>query len=297
MSLNPLAPAFLPHYQSSSDPLVSLCNSTTMSLPLTRLICGMPPQTIPSDAPPINQQIPDGTFLLPLLQPTNQSKQDAAVHQPTPGSSALLHSALQHQANCLQAIHKTFQQFNQHSKAEHLDRRTLQLIVLQLQNNFALLRYMLFSTVGNISNKDITAKNSATSPLFTSKANPNPNPTFSAFPFSRHGEPKLRRSTPVGAVGPLRTKTNNSANADFQPTRNTQYAPSTTVQNLTSKICKLEKMFADEIATYTSITAGIQSQYFFLNDKILKPGNSDVNIRNVPSVKFVFDCKGGPTII
>ena len=101
----------------------------------------------------------EGTLLLPLLQPTNQSKPDAAVHQPTPESSALLPSSLQHQANCLQAIHKTIQKFNQHLKAEHLDRQTLQLIVPQLQNDFALLRYLLFSSVEAISNKDITINN------------------------------------------------------------------------------------------------------------------------------------------
>ena len=110
MSLNPLAPAFLPHYHSSSDPLIPLCNSTTMSLPLAHLICGIPPQTILSHAPSINQHITDGTFLLPLLQPPNLSKPVTAAHQPTPGSSTLLSSPLQHQANCLQAIHKTIQQ-------------------------------------------------------------------------------------------------------------------------------------------------------------------------------------------
>ena len=145
MSLNPLALAFLPHSQSSSDLPISVCISTTMSLLLAQLFCGMLPQVIPSHAPSINQHITDGTYNLPLLQPTNQSKPDAASHQSTPGSSALLSSPLQHQANCLQAIHKTIQQFNQHLKAEHLERQTLQLIVLQLQNDCALLRYLLFS--------------------------------------------------------------------------------------------------------------------------------------------------------
>ena len=153
------------------------------------------------------------TLHLPLLQPTNQSEPDAAVHQPTPGSSAFLPSSLQHQAKCLQTIHKTVQQFNQHLKAELLDRQKLQLIVLQLQNDFALLRHLLFSPVETISNKDITVKNSATSPLFISK--PNPNPTTSGFPLPGPSEPKLCRSTPVGAVGPPRTKTNNSVNVDF----------------------------------------------------------------------------------
>ena len=268
MSLNPLAPVFLPHYQSSSDPPISLCNSTTIGLPLAQLICGMPPQTIPSHAPSINQHITDGTFLFPLLQPNNKSKSDAAVHQPTPGSSALLPSPLQHQANCLQATSKTIKDFNQHLKAEQLERQTLQLSLLQLKNDFALLRYLLFSPVESISNKDITVKNSATSPLLNSKANPNlnpnPNSTSSAFPLPVPGEPELRRSTPKGAVGPPRTKTNNTANADFQSTPNTQEAPSTTVQNLTSRICKLENLFADEISAYTSITEVIHSQYFFL---------------------------------
>ena len=63
------------------------------------------------------------------------------------------------------------------------------------------------------------------------------------------------------------------------------------MQNLTSKYCKLEKLFADEISIYTSITAGIHSQYFFLYDKIrqLEPGNSDAIIWKIPSMKFVFD--------
>ena len=62
------------------------------------------------------------------------------------------------------------------------------------------------------------------------------------------------------------------------------------LQNLTSSISKLEKLFANETSTYTSITAGIHSQYFFLFDKIrqLEPGNSDVIFWKIPSVKFVF---------
>ena len=297
MSLNLLAPDFLPEYQSSSDPPISLCNSTTMSLLLAQLICGKPPQTIPSHAPSINQHITDGTFLLPLLQPTSKSKSDAAVHQPTPGSSALLPSPPKHQAKYLQAINKTIKQFNQHLKAQQLDRQTLQLIFLQLQNDFALLLYLLFSPVETISNKDNTVKNSATSPLLNSKTNPNPNPnanpnpSSSAFPFPVPGEPELRRSTLVGTVAPPRTKTNNTANAVFQPTFNTQEAPSTTVQNLTSRFCKLEKSFADELSAYTSITAGINCQYFLLYDKLcqFEPGQSDVIVWKIPSVKFVFD--------
>ena len=238
MSLNPLAPTFLPHYQSSGDPRVSLCNSTTMGLLLAQLICRMPPQTFPSHAPSINQHITDGTFLLPLLQPTNQSKPDAAVHQPTPGSSALLPSPLQHQANCLQAINKTIKQFHQHLKAEQLDRQTLQLILLQLQNDFALLWYLLFSPVETISNKDITVKNSATSPQLISKPNlnpnPNHNPTSSVFPLSGSGEPHHHRSTPVGLWDHPEQKQTILQTLIFSRHSNTQEASSTTVENLTS---------------------------------------------------------------
>ena len=150
MSLNPLAPGFLPHHQSSSDPPLSLCNSNTMNLLLAQLICGMPPQLIPSHVPSINQHIADNTLFHPLLQQANQSQPDAAAHQSTPGLSASLPSPLQHQSNCLQAITKTIKQFSQHLKVEQLDRQTLHLILLQLQNDFALLRYLLFSPVDTI---------------------------------------------------------------------------------------------------------------------------------------------------
>ena len=280
MLLNSLAPAFLPHSQSSSDQPISVCNSTTLNLPLAQLFCGMPPQIIPSHAPSINQHVTDGTFLLLLLQPTNQSKLDAAAHQPSAGSSTLLSSPLRHQANCLQAIHKTIQQFNRYLKAENVDRQKLHFIVLQLQIDFALLRYLLFYPIETISNKDTAVKNSATSPL--PSPTPNPNATLTACTEAS----KLRHSTPVGAVGPPRAKTNNSVNANFQPPPDTQEAPATTAQNVTSRISKLEKMFADEIATYKSITAGIHSQYFFLYDLIrqLEPGNSEAIIWKTPSM-------------
>ena len=243
MSVNPLAPDFLPQFQSSYDPAISLGNSSTMSFPLAQLFCGMPPQIIPPHAPSTNQHITDSTFLLPTLQLTNQSKPNATAPQPNLESSALLCFPLQHQANCLQSIHKTIQQFKQYLKAEHLDRQALQLIALQLQNDFALFRYLLFS------DKDRAAKDSATSSLINSNPNPNPNPTSSAFTFPCTDDAKLRRSTPVGAMEPPRAKTNYPANADSQPILNTHEAPSTTLQNLVSRIGKLEKLFTDEVAT------------------------------------------------
>ena len=231
MSLNPRAPAFLPQFRTSYDPPTSLGNSTTMSFPLAQLFCRMPPQFIPPHTASVNQLITDGTFLLPSLQLTSQSKPIAAVHQSTPEFSALLSSPLLHQANCLQAIHKTVQKLNQQLKAENLDKQALQLISLQLQNDFALLRYLLFS------DKDTAATDFAPSPL--NNPDPNHNPTSSASTLPCTDDARLRRSTPVGAVGPSRAKTNKSANADFQPLLNTQEVPSTAVQNLASRIGKL----------------------------------------------------------
>ena len=119
MSLNPLAPVFLPNYQFPSNPPISQCKSAAMILPLAQLFCGVPLQVIPFHSPPINQPITEGILLSPLILPKNPSMQDAEAHQPFPGSSSLLSSPLEHQANCLQAIHNTIQQFNQHLKAEN----------------------------------------------------------------------------------------------------------------------------------------------------------------------------------
>ena len=180
-------------------------------------------------------------------------------------------------------------------KAENLDRQALHFIALQLQNDFTLLRYLLFS------DKDPAAKDSATSPIINSTPHPTPDPNLisSAFKLLCPDDAQLHRSTSVGAMGPARVKTSNSANAGLQPILNTQEVPSTAVQNLASRIGKLEKLFADEITTYTSITAGIHSQNFFLFDKsrLLEPGNSDAIIWKIPSVKFVFNSakKARPT--
>ena len=185
MSPNPPAPVFLPHFQSSSDPPIPLGHSTTRSLPLAQLFCRMPLQITPFHAPSITQHITDGTFFLPSLEPTNQSKPNAAAHQPTPDSSALLPSPLQHQAHWLLTIHKTIQQFSQHLKAEHLDRQALQILALHLQNDFALLRYLLFS------DKDYAATDSATSLPINPNPNRNSNPTSSALTLPCTADTKL----------------------------------------------------------------------------------------------------------
>ena len=124
MLLNPLAPAFLPHYQFPFDPPISRCNSTRMILHLAQAFCGMPPSITPTHAPPLGEPFTHGNFMLPLTQPKNPSKSNAGTLQPPLGSSSLLPSPLQHQAKRLQAIHTTVQQYHQHLKAEQLDAKT-----------------------------------------------------------------------------------------------------------------------------------------------------------------------------
>ena len=73
----------------------------------------------------------------------------------------------------------------------------------------ALLFYLLFSDKGT------AAKDCATSPITNPTSHPNLNPalTSSAFALPCTDDAQLHRSTPVGAMGPSRAKTNNSANA------------------------------------------------------------------------------------
>ena len=241
MSLNPLAPDFHPNYQFPFNRPISLCNPTAMSLPLAQKFIGRPPPIKPSHILSLRQPITDDTFTLPFIQPQNPSKEDAEFLQPPHGSSSLLHSPLQHQVQCLQAFHTTIQQIHQHLKADQVDRKTLQLIILQLQNDFAILRSLLFSSVGTVPISDNSIKNPTTSPPIHPKPNPypNPNPTLNALLHPCAAEPPFCRSTPVGAVGPPKVKTNGSANADIQPIPNTRETRRITAQNLTSRIFKL----------------------------------------------------------
>ena len=257
-----------------------------MSFPLSQLFCVVPPPIISSHAHPRAQSITDGTFILPLIQSKNPSKLNAEVHQTPPGSSSLLLLPLHHQAQCLQAIHKTSQQFHQHLKAEHLDQNILQFIVLQLQNDFALLRYLLFSSVGTIPIRDISAENSVANPPI----DPNHKPTSNVLLVPCAAEHSVRRFTPEGAVRTPRAN-RQLCKRQFRYSSNRREAPTTQAEHLTSRISIFEKLFADETATYTSIAAGIHSQYFSLYDLIrrLEAVHSDFINWKIALVNFVFD--------
>ena len=223
---------------------------------------------------------------LPLIP----SPQDAAAHQKPLGSSSFLSSSLQHQAECLHGFHKTTQQFNENLKAKHFDRQTLQPIVLQLQNEFALLRYLLSPRLRQLPRRillletplpdfylTLTRTLSLTLLHLPSHIPALTDQNFVVLPrFDLWDHPERKQTI-------LQTPSS---------TPNTQEAPPTMLQNRTSRIFAVEKLFADEIAAYTSINAGFHSQYFFLYDKIrqLKAGNSDAMIWKIPSVKFFFHC-------
>ena len=134
------------------------------------------------------------------------------------------------------------QQFHHHLKAEQLDRRTLHINVLQLQNDFASLHYLLFSSGGAIPISDTSVKNSAIGPPVNTYPNlnlhSNPNPTSNALLISRADEPSVRRFTPEGAVGPPRAKPNNAANDDFQSSTNIRVGSLATIQNLSSRLSR-----------------------------------------------------------
>ena len=174
MPLNPLAPAFFLHNQLPSDPPITLRRPTTMNLPLAQIFCGMPSPFVPPLTLHIPQPINDGTDL-PFTLQKNPSKGDPESVQPLPGPSTLFPSSLHPQAQCLRAIQKRMKQLQQQLKAAHLDRKTVQLIALQFQNDFAMLRFLLLYSVGNISPDD----NSVSHSIFNQQINLTLNQKFS----------------------------------------------------------------------------------------------------------------------
>ena len=217
----------------------------------------MPSAFVPPPTLHIPQPINDGTNL-PFTLQKNQYKQDPESVQPVPGPSNLIPSSFHSQAQCLHAIQETIQQLQQRLKAEQLEWDTLQFIAHQFQNDFALLRYFLFFSVGNISKDDDSVSRATFQP--TNK--PNPNPVLVEILHTSVDEPSIFRFTPEGAVGPARIKITNFANTSLQSSLSTWESPATTMQHLISRISKLSKKFAAEIATYTSINAGILFRVF-----------------------------------
>ena len=100
---------------------------------------------------------------------------------------------------------------------DNLSSELFYVIALQYQNDFALPRYLLFYSVANISPDDLSVSHSTIQPTIKPILNPASNfvntlPTTAA-------EPSTFRSTPDGAVGPLKTKTTNRLSVFTQHTR------------------------------------------------------------------------------
>ena len=97
----------------------------------------MPSPFVPRPTLHIPQPINDGTDL-PFTLQKNPVEEDPESVQPLRGPSTLFPSSLHPQAQCLHAIQKRIKQLQQ-LKAAHFDRKTLQIIALQFQNDFAVL--------------------------------------------------------------------------------------------------------------------------------------------------------------
>ena len=102
----------------------------------------MPSPFVPLPSLHIPQPVNDSSDL-PFTLQRNPPKQDPESIQLLPGPSTLFLSPLHLQAQCLHAIQKTIKQLQQ-----HLDWNTLQIIALQFQNDFVVLRYFFFYSVG-----------------------------------------------------------------------------------------------------------------------------------------------------
>ena len=138
MSLNPLAPIFFPQYNSFPAVIEVLDNLKHMKPHLLPIVSGMSALNelyIP------NIKTPDSD----ATTPENQLRLDPQPRQHLSTSPSLQTSVLQNQeAQHLRAIHKTTRHLQEHLKSDQLNQRALLLITLQLQNDFASLRYLLF---------------------------------------------------------------------------------------------------------------------------------------------------------
>ena len=84
---------------------------------------------------------------------------------------------------------------------------------------------------------------------------------------------------------------------NLPPAQNLEDTVLAITRDLQSNLSKLETIFCDEVASYTSVTSGIHTQYF-LYDKVrqLEPCDSQTIIWKISSVRLVFDFAKSVTI-
>ena len=155
----PSCTGFFPSQSIAIRSSITLRRPSTMNLPLAQIFCGMPSPFVPPPTLHIRQPINDGTDL-PFTLQKNPSIEDPESVQPFPGPSTLFPSSLHPQAQCVHAIQKRIKQLHHQLNPAHLDRKTLQIIALQFQNDFAVLRYLLLFSVGNICPDDNSVSHS-----------------------------------------------------------------------------------------------------------------------------------------
>ena len=158
------------------------------------------------------------------------------------------------------------------------EQRANQLLALHLQNQITLLHYLLHFGTCPPHKNFIHA-------LRTSSANQR-----TVFPPKASPDSKKCRFTPEGGpINLLESTADNSVSAD--PLRNPEDAFLATTRDLQTMLSKPETLFSEVVASYTSITSGIQSQQFLLYNKTqqLAPCDSDTKLWKNPSVSVVFE--------
>ena len=142
MSINHLAPVPFRQHNRLTALAESLDNLTSMNPYLLPIVCGMHSLT---ELSTFHVSTPNFDATIPQKQ-LRLNPQPFQHLRGTPLTQPSVHQ--NQQAQCLHAIHMTIRQLHEHLKSDQLNRKALQLIALQLQNDFALLRYLLFSCVG-----------------------------------------------------------------------------------------------------------------------------------------------------
>ena len=177
-------------------------------------------------------------------------------------------------------------------KSDQLNETALHLNTLHLQNDFLLLRYLLFPPVGK--NQPNSYSISHLTDSKTKEHKPNPKPKLQSF-IADEQHPNtdglsILCFNPEGMVRPPEEETATPTSNETQSTSNTQDTSWKLMQNLTSRSSKYEKLFSGDITTYTFIASGIHFPYFFFYDKVrqLEPHGSDSILWKIPSVKFIF---------
>ena len=194
-----------------------------------------------------------GNKALPFLTSINQQSltQQSPYHLTSELSQE--HLSSQHQVTqCLHVTHNTVRRLRQTLCFVSLDQKVLPILTSFLENEFTLLHYLLLSRTFPPPQANILHA------LSSSSANQR-----TAFPPKASFDPKNCIFMPEGCpIKSLETLADSSLSTD--PLHNPENKLLATTRDLQSRLTKLEALFGGKVASYTSITSGIHSQYVFL---------------------------------